>query len=452
MSVATLSFPKAFRVKFSHIERWNVSLFKVGNWHWEKEIIQPISAFTKPITEPLTFEEAQQKGIPIISKITFTGELVLKESSEYTSYKGRLFLVRPQSIIFSKINARRGCIFYVPEGHRVFAVSGEYPVLALFSKHAIGEYVNLALRVGPAKENLLGGASGMAKARTYLEDFQKVKIPLPSLDTQERIVAAWQQARVKIAQSQVQVTELEKQIYSYVSQKLGRKKNNSTRPRFFSLKWQEVDRWGVEIAWNTKYQLTDSQYPTRTIGELCKIGSGGTPSRERPNYFGGNILWVKTTEVLNEIILDTEEKITELGLNNSSAKIYPAGSLIIAMYGQGATRGRTAKLGVAAATNQACAVLHEFAKEIDPDYLWYYLMSEYDNLRLQASGNNQPNLNAAMIANYIVPIPPLEVQKEIVHYVEKGRLRICQEKEAVAKLAEEAEREVERMILGLEKP
>lgn len=178
MSVATLSFPKAFRVKFSHIERWNVSLFKVGNWHWEKEIIQPISAFTKPITEPLTFEEAQQKGIPIISKITFTGELVLKESSEYTSYKGRLFLVRPQSIIFSKINARRGCIFYVPEGHRVFAVSGEYPVLALFSKHAIGEYVNLALRVGPAKENLLGGASGMAKARTYLEDFQKVKIPL----------------------------------------------------------------------------------------------------------------------------------------------------------------------------------------------------------------------------------------------------------------------------------
>lgn len=218
------------------------------------------------------------------------------------------------------------------------------------------------------------------------------------------------------------------------------------------MKWQEVDRWGVEIAWNTKYQLTDSQYPTRTIGELCKIGSGGTPSRERPNYFGGNILWVKTTEVLNEIILDTEEKITELGLNNSSAKIYPAGSLIIAMYGQGATRGRTAKLGVAAATNQACAVLHEFAKEIDPDYLWYYLMSEYDNLRLQASGNNQPNLNAAMIANYIVPIPPLEVQKEIVHYVEKGRLRICQEKEAVAKLAEEAEREVERMILGLEKP
>lgn len=451
MSIAVLSFPKAFRVRFSQTERWNVSFFKVGNWHWEKGIVQPISAFTNPIIEPITFTEARQQNIPIISKITFNGELVLKEANEYKDYKGRLFLVRPHSIIFSKINARRGCIFYVPEGHRVFAVSGEYPVLILDRNRAIGEYVNLALRVGPARENLLGGASGMAKARTYLEDFQKVKIPLPSLEIQERIVAAWQQAQEKAAQAQARVAELEKQIFLFVSESLGRKKSDSSRPKFFALRWHEIDRWGVEIAWNTKNQMSGSHYPIRTIGELCKIGSGGTPSRERPNYFGGDILWVKTTEVRNEVIFDTEEKITELGLKNSSAKIYPAGNLIVAMYGQGATRGRTAKLGVPAATNQACAVLSEFSQDVEPDYLWYYLMSEYDNLRLQASGNNQPNLNAAMIANYPVPIPPLDVQKEIMRRVEEGRSKIRKEQEAAAKVAEEAQRDVERMILGIKK-
>lgn len=451
MTVAALSFPKAFRVQFSQTERWNVSFFKVGSWHWEKGIVQPVSAFTNPIVEPLTFAEAQQQNIPIISKITFNGELVLREASEYKDYKGRLFLVRPHSVIFSKINARRGCIFYVPEGHRIFAVSGEYPVLALDRNRAIGEYVNLALRVGPARENLLGGASGMAKARTYLEDFQKVKIPLPPLDEQRRIVAAWQQAQEKAKKAQERVSELENQIFSFVGENLGRKNKDSIRPKFFALQWKEIDRWGVEIAWNTKYKKTGSHFPTRTIGELCKIGSGGTPSRERPNYFGGNILWVKTTEVRNEVIFDTEEKITELGLSNSSAKIYPAGSLIVAMYGQGATRGRTAKLGVPAATNQACAVLSEFSKDIEPDYLWYYLMSEYDNLRLQASGNNQPNLNAAMIANYPVPVPPLEVQEEIMRRVEEGRRKIRQEQEAAAKVAEESAREVERMILGLSK-
>jgi len=451
MSVAALSFPKAFRVRFSKTERWNVSFFKVGSWHWEKGIIQPVTAFTNPVVEPLTFEEAQQQNIPIISKITFNGELVLKEASEYKDYKGRLFLVRPHTIIFSKINARRGCIFYAPEGHRVFAVSGEYPVLALDRNRVIGEYVNLALRVGPARESLMGGASGMAKARTYLEDFQKIKIPLPPLEIQERIVAAWQQAQEKAVQAQARVDELEKQFFSFVSERLGRKKSDSSRPKFFALLWHEIERWGVEIAWNTKNQQSGSRYPIRAIGELCKIGSGGTPSRERSNYFGGDILWVKTTEVRNEVIFDTEEKITELGLKNSSAKIYPAGSLIVAMYGQGATRGRTAKLGVPAATNQACAVLSNFSQDIEPDYLWYYLMSEYDNLRRQASGNNQPNLNAAMIANYPVPIPSLDIQNEIVRSVEEGRQKIRQEQEAAAKIAEEAQSDVERMILGLSK-
>lgn len=449
MSIEVFSLPKAFCIRFTQTERWNVSFFKVRNWSWEKEIIQPVSAFTTPVTEPITFADAQQQNIPIISKITFDGRLILKEAREYSSYKGKLFLVKPKSIIFSKINARRGCIFYVPDGHRSFAVSNEYPVLALIGDRAIGEYVNLALRVGPAKENLLGGASGMAKARTYLEDFRKVNIPIPTLETQKRIIDAWQQAHNKVAQAQDRVIEHEKKIFSFVSESLGRNLSDLYRPKLFAIKWHDIERWGVEIAWNAKNQSSCSNFPTRTIGELCNIGSGGTPSRQTPNYFGGNILWVKTTEVRNEVIYDTDEKITELGLNNSSAKIYPPGSLIVAMYGQGATRGRTAKLGVSAATNQACAVLYNFSNEINPDYLWYYLMSEYDNLRRQASGNNQPNLNAAMISKYPVPIPSLEEQEIIVRHIEEGRSKIRLEQEAIEKISEEAESEVERMILGI---
>lgn len=94
-----------------------------------------------------------------------------------------------------------------------------------------------------------------------------------------------------------------------------------------------------------------------TIGEITNVSSGSTPSRENESYYDGNIPWVKTGEVNGRVILNTEENLSEEGLKNSSCKVYPKGSLIIAMYGQGKTRGQVGILGVPASTNQACAVL-----------------------------------------------------------------------------------------------
>ena len=129
------------------------------------------------------------------------------------------------------------------------------------------------------------------------------------------------------------------------------------------------------------------------MSDLCKISSGGTPLRSNPDYWiNGNILWVKTKELDNSILMTTEEMITEKGLNNSSAKVYPIGSIIIAMYG--ATIGQTAKLGVEAATNQACAVLHSFKKEVLNDYIWLYMRTQKDKLKKKAYGSAQPNINA----------------------------------------------------------
>lgn len=203
------------------------------------------------------------------------------------------------------------------------------------------------------------------------------------------------------------------------------------------------------MCWRERIQRKQSNYPIAKISDVCKIGSGGTPSRRKPSYFGGDIPWVKTTEVRNAVIYETEESITQTGLNNSSAKVYPAGSVIIAMYGQGATRGRTAKLGIEAATNQACAVLTKFADGVDPDFIWVYLMSEYDGLRELASGNNQPNLNADIIANYPVPIPPWDVQKAMVQRVEIGRQAIAREREAAERKKQDIEADIEALILGI---
>lgn len=161
----------------------------------------------------------------------------------------------------------------------------------------------------------------------------------------------------------------------------------------------------------------NSAFPYKNIGDLTTVTSGGTPDRENNLYWDdGNIRWVKTTELQNCTICDTEEKITKLGLENSSAKLVPAGSVLIAMYGQGKTRGMTAYLENESATNQACACVLPSSK-INQKYLWQYLMLSYDALRAMAKGGNQPNLNISMIKNFPVLYPPMELQNQYVEFV-----------------------------------
>lgn len=461
MSIAVLSFPKAFRVRFSQTERWNVSFFKVGNWHWEKGIVQPISAFTNPIIEPITFTEARQQNIPIISKITFNGELVLKEANEYKDYKGRLFLVRPHSIIFSKINARRGCIFYVPEGHRVFAVSGEYPVLILDRNRAIGEYVNLALRVGPARENLLGGASGMAKARTYLEDFQKVKIPLPSLEIQERIVAAWQQAQEKAAQAQARVAELEQEIESRFFSDLGLKPpQNAKRLKLFTIRWKKLSRWGVRQT--TDYllgldQLPKASFDYRLLGDISKVSYGIQKSpANRPGLHARPYLRVAN---VRKGYLDLTE-IKEINVPDNELQNYLLESgdiLFVEGNGSRAELGRVAKWNgeIPNCVHQNHLIKVRVNQELLlPDFAMTWFNTELGRghfFRSAKTSSGLGTINSEEVRLAPIPLPPLDVQKEIMRRVEEGRSKIRQEQEAAAKVAEEAQRDVERMILGLSK-
>lgn len=161
----------------------------------------------------------------------------------------------------------------------------------------------------------------------------------------------------------------------------------------------------------------NSAFPYKNIGDLTTVTSGGTPDRENNLYWDdGDIRWVKTTELQNCTICDTEEKITKLGLENSSAKLVPTGSVLIAMYGQGKTRGMTAYLENESATNQACACVLPSSK-INQKYLWQYLMLSYDALRAMAKGGNQPNLNISMIKNFPVLYPPMELQNQYVEFV-----------------------------------
>lgn len=150
------------------------------------------------------------------------------------------------------------------------------------------------------------------------------------------------------------------------------------------------------------------------LGDIAQIVSGGTPSRSNPLYWGGSIPWVKTGEIQNGIINldDIKEKITEEGLKNSSTKIIPAGTILMAMIGQGKTRGQVGVLNCDAAINQNCAAI-KLEKHVCRDLVYQSLLSNYQAIRNFSNMGGQGNLSAGLIKTLPIILPPLPEQKAI---------------------------------------
>ena len=154
----------------------------------------------------------------------------------------------------------------------------------------------------------------------------------------------------------------------------------------------------------------------RTLGGICKkVVSGGTPQAGNPEYYGGTIPWLRTQEVGWKDITDTAVKITEAGLNASSAKWIPENCVIVAMYG--ATAAKVAINKIPLTTNQACCNLEIDEKQALYRYVFHWLCKEYFSLKALGQGS-QSNINAQTIKQYKIPVPSLEVQAKIVNVLD----------------------------------
>lgn len=180
-------------------------------------------------------------------------------------------------------------------------------------------------------------------------------------------------------------------------------------------------------------------FPTKLLGDVCQTFTGGTPSRTKPQYFGGGITWVKITDMLQGTVLGTEESLSDEGIANSSAKVLPVGTVLISIF---ATIGRTAVLGIEAATNQAIAgVVPKDTQQLQPDYLRYFLDSKHSELNRVARGVAQPNVNQGILKGLEIPVPPLPDQRRIVDLLSRA--------EGIVRLRREAEKKAAEFIPAL---
>lgn len=268
-------------------------------------------------------------------------------------------------------------------------------------------------------------------------DLLNIKMPVPPRPEQERIVANIEElfSELDKAVETLQTTKQQLAVYRQAVLKEAfegkytenwRGKNPSASPQydFETVKinhpvYKDTSGDENEMALN----LPKSWLKVR-FGDIFDVQVGATPSRRIPAYWSGDIHWVSSGEVRFNTIFQTGERITEEGLKHSSTNIQPIGTVMLAMIGEGKTRGQAAILAVPAAHNQNTAAILVPKTPCNSKYVYYFLQMNYENTRRVGSGNNQKALNKERVRALRIPFTSFAEQKKIVEEIE-SRLSVC---------------------------
>ena len=174
-----------------------------------------------------------------------------------------------------------------------------------------------------------------------------------------------------------------------------------------------------------RFKEFEGDWSTNKIEEISIVTSGGTPSRNVSDYWNGDIPWVTTSLVDFNVINQAEEFITQVGLDNSSAKLFPKDTILMAMYGQGITRGKVAILGIDATTNQACAAI-KLKNGFETKFIFQNLMNRYEEIRDLSNEGGQKNLSAGIIKEILISFPEKEEQTKIASFLSAVEEKISQ--------------------------
>ena len=277
------------------------------------------------------------------------------------------------------------------------------------------------------KENISLKASGTTFKELSGTEFGKIFIPLPPLSEQRRIVEKIEELLALVDDLETNKTDLQsyiKQAKSKVLEMAVRgelvPQNPDDEPASVLLERIKNEQKsskskGKTTEHNTHYEEElPKNWAKTTLGECFEWGSGGTPTSSVKKYYDGNIPWLVIGDLNDNYINTSDKTITQFGLENSSAKLVPKGTLLLAMYG---SIGKLGIAGMSLATNQAIAFALE-NKEINTKYLFYYLLSVRSNLNLLGKGATQKNISQSVIKDFHFPLPPLAEQHRIVQKIE----------------------------------
>jgi type I restriction enzyme, S subunit len=366
---------------------------------WELSPLGALNSRKAPMVNPKDFpgETFEYYSIPDYQRDQRPS---LTKGGEIESTK---LLLKPKTILFGKLNPRVEKVWRVAESPEFRQIGSTEWITILPNERVDADFLYFlewSDHVLPIAKTLVSGSTP-SRQRVDPTSFYRLRVPLPPLPEQKKIAHILSTVQRAI-EAQERIIQATTELKTALMHKL------------FTEGLRHEPQKQTEIG------PVPESWEVAKVGNLTKIQSGGTPARSVPeNWSGGTIPWVKTGEINYCVIKATEEKITPVGLRNSAARLYPAGTLLMAMYGQGITRGRVGLLGIEATTNQACAsITPTDEQKLSSVFLYYYFQYHYENLRNLGHGANQRNMNAALIRSFPISFPKTREQVVVVSVLE----------------------------------
>lgn len=333
-------------------------------------------------------------------KISDLKEFYISETKEYITEEGlknsstRVF---PKGTILFTIFATIGKVGVLNiDASTNQAIAGITPHKKINPKYLTFSLIELS-------NEILGLGKGVAQKNINQTILKNTVIPLPPLAEQERIVVKLDDLFARLDKIKVSLDHIPLLLKNFRQQVL-----------------TQAVTGKLTEEWRKRNGSNLCEWEEKKISDLFTVKTGATPKRSNIKYYdNGKIPWLKSGQVKNEFIYEAEEFITEIAIKETNTKVLPKETLLVAMYGEGKTRGQVGWMKIEAATNQAIAALVNTEMEnITRNYIYHFCLSQYNEIRAQAEGGNQPNLNLSKIRNWGLLLPSPEEQQEIVNQVE----------------------------------
>jgi type I restriction enzyme S subunit len=401
-------------VTYSRFNLWDVKrYYKKSDLSFDNVVM--LRDILKPYRKTVSKEEMIKNRWQIIAKINFGGQLFLRDFEEIKTYKGSLNLVPENALIYSKINVRHGCIYFNEIGNTPFGVSNEYPTFTFDDTLISGDFLRKVLRSNAFKNLLNSKTSGISKARVKQDEFLDIEIPLPSLEEQSRIVAAYNENLKQAEQLDLKAEVLENDIEKYLFEELGVEKEEKIVQkkgmRFFS--FSKIERWD---AWVIKNINQSNKYKSTTLSEVV-IG--------KP-FYGANVRGIKKKSDTRYIRITDINETGDLNDDFVSPEfvddkyLLKENDFLIARSGN--TVGKTFLFKEIYGRCMFAGYLVKYTIDYDkilPDYLLFFTKSQtfkkWINSNQRVSG--QPNINGQEFLTSPLLLPPIDIQLKIIQKV-----------------------------------
>lgn len=237
--------PRAFAVTYSDLETWSVAAQFAVNWNWPDEIIKPMDSVLSRRNEAALETLTHDETVTLLT-IRFDGSIEPREPQRINEIKGKLFRVYPGDVVFSKIDVRNGAIGLAPDDIEYMCVTSEFPVYSVNTEKAHPEYVKLLFRTSAFKKllnSMISGASG--RKRIQPSQLQGVKVPIPALPVQLKIVAHWNAAQQERSSAIVALASLVSELHGYLVQQT-HNFEKITSSRVFLANYENTQQWDVK--------------------------------------------------------------------------------------------------------------------------------------------------------------------------------------------------------------